>query len=78
MPGVIADMRLQHNSFLSAGYSATIDEVPNYVSNFSDVRMFRDEIAIGENKPGRSLGIRFNHNLQIVNRHIKLYTCMRI
>ena len=78
MPGVIADMRLQHNSFLSAGYSAAIDEVPNYMSHFSDVRMFRDGITIGENKPGRSFRIRSKHNLQIVNRHIDLYTCTRI
>jgi hypothetical protein len=63
MLGVVADMRLQHNPFLFAGDSATIDEVPDYMANFSDVRMFRNIITIGENKPGRAFRIRFKRNL---------------
>jgi hypothetical protein len=61
--GVIADVRLQHNLFLSSGQSATIDEIPDHVSNFSDVSVCRDVIAVRQHKSRKPLGIRFERIL---------------
>jgi hypothetical protein len=50
MIGIVADVRLQHDLFLFSNQSATIDEVPDDMSNFSDMRVRGDVIAVGENK----------------------------
>jgi hypothetical protein len=59
MIGVIAEVRLQHDLLLFSGLSATIDEVPDHMPNFSDVCMWRDVITIRENKPGKCCRISF-------------------
>jgi hypothetical protein len=45
MIGVIPDVRLQYDLFLFSGQSATIDEVPEDMTNFSDVGVCRDVVA---------------------------------
>ena len=59
MIGVIADVRLQHDLFLFSGYSAAIDEVPNHISNFSDMGVCRDVISIRQDKSRKPPGICF-------------------
>jgi len=63
MIGVIADMRLQHDSFFFSGQSATIDEIPDKMSNFSDVRVGRDVITIRQHKSRKPLRIRLKRIL---------------
>jgi hypothetical protein len=55
--GVIADVRLQQNFFFFSGHSAAIDEVPDDMTNFSDVGMCRDAITIRQNKSRKPPGI---------------------
>jgi len=43
-------MRLQQNLFLFSDQTATIDEVPDYMSNFRDMCVRRDVIAVRENE----------------------------
>jgi hypothetical protein len=62
MIGVIADVRLQHSSFFFSGQSATIDELPDDMTNFSDVGMCRDVITIRQHKSREQLGICFEHS----------------
>ena len=61
--GVIADVRLQHSSFFFSGQSATIDELPDDMTNFSDVGVCRNVITIRQNKSREQLGIRFEHSV---------------
>ena len=74
MIGVIADVRLQHNLFFFTGLSATIDEGPDHISNFSDVRVCRDVITIRQHKSRKPIRIRLKRILQIMERHANLYT----
>lgn len=78
MIGVIADVRLQHNLFFFTGLSATIDEGPDHISNFSDVRVCRDVITIRQYKSRKPIRIRLKRVLQIMERHTNLYTCLGI
>jgi hypothetical protein len=78
MTGVIADVRLQYNFFFFSGLSATIDEVPDYMSNFSNVGMDRDVITIRQHKSREPLRIRLERILQMMERHANLYTCLGI
>ena len=57
MIGVIANVRLQHSSFFFSRQSAAIDEVPDDMTNFSDVGMCRDAISIRQNKSRKPPGI---------------------
>ena len=50
MIDVIANVRLQHDLFFFSGQSAAIDEVPDDMTNFSDVGVCRDVISIRQNK----------------------------
>jgi hypothetical protein len=61
--GVIAYVRLHHDLFLFPGESATIDEIPDHMSNFSDMGVCRYVIAVRENKTGEPIGIRFERSL---------------
>ena len=63
MIGVIPNVRLQHDLFLFSGQSATIDEIPDHMSNFSNVGVRRDAIAIRQHKSRKLLGIRFERIL---------------
>ena len=63
MIAVIADVRLQHDLFLCSSQSATIDEVPDHMSNFSDVGVCRDVIAIRQNESRKPVGIRLERIL---------------
>jgi hypothetical protein len=63
MIGVIANMRLEHDLLLFSGESATIDEVPDQMSNFSDVGVCWDVITIRQNKSRKSPGICFERIL---------------
>jgi hypothetical protein len=63
--GVIADVRLQHDLFLFSGYSAAIDEVPDHISNFSDVGVCRDVISIRQDESRKRARIFLKRFLQI-------------
>jgi len=63
MIGVIADVRLQDDLFLFSGQSATIDEISDHMSNFSDVGVCRDAIAVRQHKSRKPRGIRFERIL---------------
>jgi hypothetical protein len=63
MIGVTADMCLQHDLFFFSGLSATINEVPDHVSNFSDVGVGGDAITIWQHKSRKQLGIRLERIL---------------
>jgi len=63
MIGVTADMCLQHDLFFHPGQSAAIDEVPDYIPNFSDVGVCRDVITIRQNKSWKPPGICFKRVL---------------
>ena len=63
MIGVIADVRLQYNLFFFSSQSATIDEIPDHVSNFSDMGVGRDAITIRQHKSRKQLGIRLERIL---------------
>jgi len=63
MIGVIADVCLQDDLFLFSGQSATIDEVPDHMSNFSDVGVRRDVTAARQYKSWKALRIRFKRIL---------------
>ena len=64
--------------FFFSGLSATIDEVPDYMSNFSNVGMDRDVITIRQHKSREPLRIRLERILQMMERHANLYTCLGI
>ena len=55
---VTADVRLQDDLFLFSSQSATIDEIPDHVSNFSDVGVCRDVITVRQHKSWKQLWIR--------------------
>jgi len=57
MLGIIADVRLQHDLFFLSGQAAAIDEVPDQMSNFSDMCVCRDVITIRQYKSRKPLGI---------------------
>jgi hypothetical protein len=78
MIGVIADMCLQQDLFLFSSQTATIDEAPGNMSNFSDVRVGRDAITIRQYKSRKQLRIRLERILQIMECHPNLYTCLGI
>ncbi len=61
--GVIANVRLRHDLFLSSDYSATIDEVPNHMPDFGDVGVYRDVMTVGQYKSRKPLGIRLERIL---------------
>ena len=63
MIAVIADMCLQQDLLLFSNYSAAIDEVPDHMSDFSDVGVCRDVISIRQNKSRKPLGIFFERIL---------------
>ena len=63
MIGIIADMCLQHDLFLFSNQSATIDEIPDHMSNFSDMGVCRDVIAIRQHKSRKPRGIRLERIL---------------
>ena len=63
MIGVTADMCLQDDLFFLPGQSAAIDEVSNYIPNFSDVGVCRDVITIRQNKSRKPPGICFERVL---------------
>jgi len=75
---VIADVRLEQDLFLFSSQSATIDEAPGQISNFSDVGVCRDVITIGQYKSRKPLRIRLERVLQIMECHANLYTCISI
>ncbi len=60
---VTADVRLQDDLFLFSSQSATIDEIPDHMSNFSNVGVRRDAIAIRQHKSRKLFGIRFERIL---------------
>jgi hypothetical protein len=57
--GIVADVSLQQGLFFLSGKSAAVDEVPDYVPNFSDVGMCGDEISIRQHKSRKPPGIGF-------------------
>ena len=63
MISIVPDVRLQHDLFFFSGYSATIDEVPHNMSNFSDVGVCRDVIAVRQHKSRKPPRIRFERIL---------------
>jgi hypothetical protein len=78
MTGVIADVCLKQDFFFFSSQSATIDEAPDHMSNFSDVRVCRDIITIRQYKSQKPFRIRLERILQIMERHANLYTCLGI
>lgn len=51
MVGIVARVRLQHHLCLLACYSAAIDKAFGHVTNFGDVEMRRDLVAVWQIKP---------------------------
>ena len=78
MIGIITDVRLEQDLFLFPDLSATIDEVPDHMSNFSDMGVRRDVIAVRQHKSWNPFRIRLERILQIMECHPSLYTYVGI
>ena len=70
MIDVLTDMGLEHDCFALSDQSSAIDEVFNDVTDFGDVRVSRDGIAIGQNKMRERVRMLFENGAEIGELHI--------
>ena len=69
MVDIVAHMRLQHHFLLFPDHASTIDKVSDQMSNFSDVGMCRDVIAIREYESRNCVWIFCQPALQFMQFH---------
>lgn len=78
MLGVLADMRLQKNRFLSAELPPAVDKVFHDVTNLGYMNVSRNGIAIGQDKTRESSRVLLKSQSEFVQSHVFLYSCIGI
>jgi hypothetical protein len=68
--GVLPNMGLEQNRFALPDDPAAIDEVFHDVAHFGDMRVWRDEVTIRQNKTRQGVGMLFQDAVKIGQFHI--------
>ena len=66
---VVADVSLQQNRFCFAGHTAAIDKVFHGMADLGYMRVRRNLIAIRQNKPQESFGVRSKKRFEVIQFH---------
>lgn len=59
--GVVTDMRLQHNLLFPPDLTAAIYEIPDDVTDFSQVRMAGNKVSSWKAETSKGFWMRFSH-----------------